>query len=80
MAMVRNTKLPLPKTNLLYYHNWTATEELIEMFLVIDMAVHRKGGLTCTSTKFMNLFRYILIKFYADGMKSNNYLWQIDLL
>ena len=36
------------------------------------MAVNRKGGLYVHGTKFMNLFRYLLIKFYAAGrMKSN---------
>ena len=36
------------------------------------MAVNRKGGLYAHGTKFMNLFRYILIKLYAAGrMKSN---------
>ena len=42
------------------------------MFPVIKMAVNRKGGLYVHGTKFMNLFPYILIKFYAAGrMKSN---------
>ena len=62
MAIVRNRKLPLPKTNLLYccsWTPWTATEELIAIFLVIKMAVNRKGGLYVHGTKFMNLFRYI---------------------
>ena len=43
------------------------TEEQIEMFPVINMAVNRKGGLYLHVTKFMNLFRYILIKSYAAG-------------
>ena len=39
---------------------------------MIKMAVNRKGGSYVHGTKFMNLFRYILIKFYAAGrMKSN---------
>ena len=47
-------------------------EERIQIFPVIKMAVNRKGGLYVHGTKFMNLFRYILIKFYAAGrMKSN---------
>ena len=42
------------------------------MFPVIKMAVNRKGGLYVHGIKFMNLFRYNLIKFYAAGrMKSN---------
>ena len=41
--------------------------ELIEMFPVIKMAVNQKGGLYVHGTKFMSLFRYILIKFYAAG-------------
>jgi len=62
MAIVLNTKLPLLKTNLLYYHNWmpwTAMEELIELFPVIKMAVNWKGDLYVHGTKFMNLFHYI---------------------
>ena len=50
-----------------------ALEELIiDMFLVIKMAVNRKGGLYVHGTKFMNQFCYIVIKFYAGNhMKSN---------
>ena len=45
---------------------------MIEMFAVIKMAVNRKGGLYVHGTKFMNLFRYLLITFYAPArMKSN---------
>ena len=55
MAMVQNTKLPLPKTNLLYYRNWTpwtATKGL-----VIKMAVNRKGGWYIHGTKLPPMFR-----------------------
>ena len=47
-------------------------EELIAMFPVIKKAINRKGGLHVHGTKFMNLFRYILIKFYAAGPMESN--------
>ena len=68
--MVRNTKLPLPKTKLLYYRNWTpwtATKELIEMFPVIKLAVNRKGGLYVHGTnKLPLMFRERLQSWFTS--------------
>ena len=44
----------------------TAMEGLIEMFPLIEMVVNRKGGLYVHGTKFINLFRYILIIIYKS--------------
>ena len=73
--MVRNTKLPLPKTNLLYryYRNWTlwmAKKELIEMFLVIKMAVNRKGSLYVQGTKLPPMFRERVLDLYHENISQ----------